>query len=159
MLLAQQDGQVPLPPTDRKVYVEGIPADEAARLGVVVDSPQEADLAVVRVEAPFDPRDDLVLEAFFHQGSLDLRPGLVARLRRIAGQVPLILDVNLERPAIVTPLLDFASAVVGSFGASPPARTCPETPTTRSSGPDTAYRAPTGGWRVRRRSAPRGTAR
>lgn len=121
VLLANENSRVPMSSTPRKVYVEGIPTDVAARLGEVVDTPEEAELAVVRVPAPFDPRDDLVLEAHFHQGSLDFRPGLVARLRRIAGQVPLVLDVNLERPAIITPLLEFADTILGNFGASPTA--------------------------------------
>jgi beta-glucosidase len=50
------------------VYVEGLPAEKAARLGQVVTDPAAADVAVVRVPAPFDPRDDLFLEGFFHQG-------------------------------------------------------------------------------------------
>ena len=67
--------------TATAVYVEGIPAEEAARLGHVVADPAEADVAVVRLPAPFDPRDDLFLEGVFHQGSLSTGPGLLARLR------------------------------------------------------------------------------
>ena len=37
---------------------------------------------------PSSPRSDLFLESWFHQGSLDFPPGLVARLRRIAAQLP-----------------------------------------------------------------------
>ena len=105
----------------QRVYVEGLPVAEAARLGQVVEDPTDADLAVVRVPAPFDPRDDLFLEAFFHQGSLTYRPGLLARLRMLAESVPLVLNVNLERPAILTPLTEFASAILGDVGCSPAA--------------------------------------
>ena len=83
-----------------------------------VASPQDAEVAVVRLMAPFDARSDLFLESWFHQGSLDFPPGLVARLARIAAQCPLVVDIVLDRPAIVTPLLPFASAVVGSYGSS-----------------------------------------
>ena len=51
------------------------PAEEAARLGEVVTDPADADVAVVRLPAPFDPRDDLFLEAFFHQGPSTTGPG------------------------------------------------------------------------------------
>ena len=71
---------------------------------------------MVRLMAPFEPRSDLFLEAWFHQGSLDFPPGLVARLRRIAAHCPLVVDVVLDRPAILTPLLGVAAAVVGSYG-------------------------------------------
>jgi beta-glucosidase len=103
------------------VYVEGLPAEEAARLGQVVTDPAAADVAVVRVPAPFDPRDDLFLEGFFHQGSLTYRPGLLARLRMLAETVPLVVNVNLERPAILTPFAEFASAIVADVGCSPAA--------------------------------------
>ncbi len=102
----------------RAVYVEGLTVAEAARLGEVVDDPAAADVAVVRVPAPFDPRNDLFLEEVFHQGSLAYRPGLVARLRALAETTPLVVDVNLERPGIVTPFTEFAGAIVADVGCS-----------------------------------------
>ena len=66
---------LPLAGDDLKVYAEGLTAEEAARLGEVVEDPADADVAVVRVPAPYEPRDDLFLESFFHQGSLAYRPG------------------------------------------------------------------------------------
>ena len=99
-----------------RLYVEGWPAEEAARLGVVVDDPADADVAVVRLAPPFDPRDDLFLEAFFHQGSLAYRPGLVARLREIARTTPLILDADLERPALLAAFADVATVLVTHVG-------------------------------------------
>ena len=113
------DGVPTLPlTTPLTVYVEGIPAEEAARLGEVVSDPAVADVAVVRLPAPFDPRDDLFLEGFFHQGSLEYRPGLVARLRDIATVAPLVIDANLERPAILTPFTAFSSAILTDVGAA-----------------------------------------
>ena len=101
-----------------KVYAEGLPAEDAQRLGEIVEDPAAADVAVIRLSAPFDIRDDLFLEGFFHQGSLDYRPGLVARLRDIAAATPLVIVANLERPAILTPFVDFASAILTEVGAS-----------------------------------------
>jgi beta-glucosidase len=100
------------------VYVENVSPEAAARLGTVVDRPEDADVAVVRVTAPFDPRSDLFLESWFHQGSLDFPPGLVHRLGRVAAACPLVLDVVLDRPAVLTPLLPIATTVVGSYGTS-----------------------------------------
>ncbi|GAA3033699.1 glycoside hydrolase family 3 protein [Microbacterium dextranolyticum] len=108
---------LPLRPVGR-VYVEGFRADEAAELGVVVDDPADADLALVRLGAPFDPRDDLFLEAWFHQGSLEFPPGRVYRMRRIAEQCPLVLVANLDRAAVLTPFAEFAAAIAADFGSS-----------------------------------------
>ena len=107
-------GQMP----GRRVYVEGIDSTVASSLGIVVDRPEDADLAVVRIAAPFEPRDDLLFESRFRQGSLDFRPGLVARLSRIAASAPLVLDVALDRPAILTPLVPLASVLIATFGTS-----------------------------------------
>ena len=101
-----------------RVYVEGFRAEDVAELGEVVADPAAADLALVRLGAPFEPRDDLFLEAWFHQGSLEFPPGRVYRMRRIAQQCPLVLVVNLDRPGILTPFAEFASAIVVDFGSS-----------------------------------------
>ncbi|HET8765935.1 MAG TPA: glycoside hydrolase family 3 N-terminal domain-containing protein [Pedococcus sp.] len=109
---------LPLARGGRRVYVENLSAEAAAALGEVVQRPEDADVAVVRLHAPFEPRSDLFLESWFHQGSLDFAPGLVSRLERIARSCPLVLDVVLDRPAVLTPLLPVASAVVGSYGSN-----------------------------------------
>ncbi|GAA2738102.1 glycoside hydrolase family 3 N-terminal domain-containing protein [Pedococcus aerophilus] len=101
-----------------RIYAENVSTSAVKAVGVPVASPADADVAVVRLLAPFEARSDLFLESWFHQGSLDFPPGLVARLARIAAQCPLVIDVVLDRPAILTPLLPFASAVVGSYGSS-----------------------------------------
>ncbi|MET7896590.1 glycoside hydrolase family 3 protein [Streptomyces mirabilis] len=110
----------PLLPLSRgaRVYAEGIDPDALARAVTPAATPQEADLAIVRIDAPFEPRDDLFLESYFHQGSLELSPGLVHRLRAIAQQAPLIVDVALDRPAILTPLVDALAGLTVTFGVS-----------------------------------------
>ncbi|AQP47576.1 beta-glucosidase [Tessaracoccus aquimaris] len=108
---------LPLAP-DQRVYAEGISREAAARLGTVVDTPEEASIAIVRLAAPFEPRDDLFLESWFHQGSLDFPPGLRVRLARIARHCPVVIDVFLDRPAVLTPLLDVASVLVVDYGTS-----------------------------------------
>lgn len=102
----------------QRVYAENMSPEAVALLGEQVDRPEDADIALVRLMAPFDPRSDLFLESWFHQGSLDFPPGLVSRLARIAAHCPLVVDVVLDRPAVLTPLLPLASALVGSYGTS-----------------------------------------
>ncbi|MFV9426442.1 glycoside hydrolase family 3 protein [Microbacterium sp. S1037] len=116
-VLVNEGGVLPLRPTGA-VYVEGFRTDDVAELGSVVTDPAEADLALVRIGAPFEPRDDLFLEAWFHQGSLEFAPGLVYRLQQIAASCPLVLVVNLDRPAILTPFVDHAAAIVADYGSS-----------------------------------------
>ncbi|UXW84682.1 glycoside hydrolase family 3 protein [Microbacterium azadirachtae] len=118
-VLQNRDRTLPLFRGGRpRIYAEGVATDALAGYGDRVAAPEEAELALVRIGAPFEPRDDLFLEAWFHQGSLEFPPGLVARLRRIAAHCPLVVVVNLDRPAILTPLVPFAAAIAVEFGTS-----------------------------------------
>ncbi|TQM57188.1 glycoside hydrolase family 3 protein [Humibacillus xanthopallidus] len=102
-----------------RVYAERVSDEALAGHGLTrVERPEDADIALVRLMAPHEPRSDLFLEAWFHQGSLDFAPGLVHRLARIAAVCPLVVDVVLDRPAVLSPLLDTAAAVVGTYGSS-----------------------------------------
>ncbi|MCW2165302.1 beta-glucosidase [Microbacterium hydrothermale] len=116
-VLVNEGDVLPLRPVDA-VYVEGFRADDVAEIGRVVADPADADVAIVRIGAPFEPRDDLFLEAWFHQGSLEFAPGLVYRLQQIAASCPLVLVVNLDRPAILTPFVGHAAAIVADYGSS-----------------------------------------
>lgn len=40
------------------------------------------------------------------------------RLGRIAEHCPLVIDVNLDRPAVLTPLLPVASVLTATYGTS-----------------------------------------
>ncbi|MFC0672655.1 glycoside hydrolase family 3 protein [Brachybacterium hainanense] len=117
-VLQDREGLLPLRGTDRKVFVWGLAENAAARLGTVVASPQEADLAIIRLEEPFEPRADLFLEPFFHQGSLEYRPGLLSRIAAIAQHCPVLVDAKLLRPAILAPLTEIASVLVATYGSS-----------------------------------------
>ncbi len=118
---ASADGRDDVLPLARgtRVYAEGVTAEALQDRGLVpVSTPGEAQVALVRIAAPFDPRSDLFLESWFHQGSLDFPPGLVVRLERIAAQVPLVVDVSLDRPAVLTPLVPVTRALVATYGSS-----------------------------------------
>lgn len=115
-VLLANDGVLPLRPGAR-VFAEGLGFLGASGL-TVVDRPEDADVALVRLGCPFEPRDDLFLERFFHQGSLEFPPGLPVRLARLAEHCPVVVDVNADRAPILTPLLGVASALTVTFGVS-----------------------------------------
>lgn len=121
VVILHDDGAVlPLatPATCSRIYAEGLPADVIAQLGEQVATPAEADVALLRIGAPFQPRDDLFLESWFHQGDLEFPPGLAHRLDRIRAACPLILDVDLDRAAVLTGIVEHCDALTGSFGVS-----------------------------------------
>jgi len=104
-------------PRGIRIYSEGIDPVVVAEYGVVVDDPSLADLAVLRLQAPFEDRPG-IFERFFHAGSLEFSAGTVAHVKDVAARVPTVVDVFLDRPAILTPFADRVSALLGSYGAS-----------------------------------------
>ena len=103
-----------------KVYVEGITPENAAKIGQVVDTPAEADVAIIRKAAHFDPRPG-GFEALFHAGSLEYPADEVARIVAICKTVPTIFDIYLDRAAIFPEIAEAAAAVTANFGANPDA--------------------------------------
>ena len=100
-----------------KLYVEGVSADVAAEYGEVVSTPAEADLAILRIQAPYEQRAS-AFENFFHAGSLDFPAEVVEHVAEVAASVPTVVDVFLDRPAILAPVVEAANAVVANWGAS-----------------------------------------
>nr|WP_241740183.1 MULTISPECIES: glycoside hydrolase family 3 N-terminal domain-containing protein [Microbacterium] len=101
----------------RRVHLQGLDAS-ALPAGWVAAEAAAAELAIVRISAPFEPRDDYFLEAGMEQGSLDLPADLVAEIAELGKRMPVVLVVTLTRPAILTPVIADVAAVVADFGAS-----------------------------------------
>lgn len=98
-----------------RIYVEGIVPHLAAPYGRVVATPADADVAIVRIGAPYRRRRGLV-ERFFHQGDLDLEPAERERLLALCATVPTVVDIHLERPVVVPELAGAATAMLATFG-------------------------------------------
>ncbi|MCL2516003.1 MAG: glycoside hydrolase family 3 C-terminal domain-containing protein [Microbacteriaceae bacterium] len=86
----------------------------------IVAEAEDADVAIVRLKAPFEPRGP-GFESFFHAGSLEFPAETVDRVRALAAQVPTIVDVYLDRPAVLTPFAGRVAGLVVDYGASTPA--------------------------------------
>ena len=100
------------------LYVQGIAGSVARKYGDVVRSPRKADLAVIRVASPQRFRlSASILEYFIPQGDLTFTPRELARIVRVCRAVPTIVDIRLDRPAVIPKIAEQAAAVIASFGA------------------------------------------
>ncbi|WP_431278387.1 glycoside hydrolase family 3 protein [Leifsonia poae] len=109
----------PVLPLERgvRVFVQGFDAAIAAEFATVVDDVAEADVALIRLHAPYEQRATM-FENFFHAGSLDFSQETIDEVLAIARAVPTVIEVFLDRPAILTPFAQDAAALLGDFGAN-----------------------------------------
>lgn len=119
-LLKNGEGAARLPlSTELKVYAEGIDKTVLRKWATVVATPEEADVAVLRTVAPWEERGNPgELENFFHAGSLAFHDEELAHIREIAATLPTVVDVYLDRPAIVAPFVDDIASLIVNFGSS-----------------------------------------
>jgi beta-glucosidase len=78
----------------------------------------DEDVAIVRKNAPYEPRTDTFIESVFHAGDLDFKEPELGELLELARSKPTVLVLHLERPAVIPELVDACAAVLAVFGAS-----------------------------------------
>ncbi|GHO76570.1 beta-glucosidase [Ktedonobacter sp. SOSP1-85] len=102
-----------------KIYIENIAPDVASAYGEVVATPAEADLAILRLQAPFQPpKGGGFLANFFHSGDLDFKEEELTRILNVLRQVPTIVNIYLDRPAVMPEIAEHSAALLANFGAS-----------------------------------------
>ena len=99
-----------------RLYVEGVAPESARAYGEVVASPEQADVAILRLGAPFEAREGFF--RFIHSGSLSFPEDEKRRVLAVLRAVPTVVDVYLERPAVVPEIAAECAALLGSFGSS-----------------------------------------
>ena len=126
VLLENQGGILPLRAkannTALRVYLRGISPEVATQRGwTVVTDPKQADVAIVRLAAPFETlHPQYVFGAMQHEGNLAFRDGEpeYEAFKQVNSVVPTVVTVYLDRPAILAPLKERARAVIANFGVS-----------------------------------------
>ena len=116
VLLKNAGGILPLK-GNPKIFIEKIDPEIAGKYGQVVADLAGADYAILRLSAPFEPREGM-LENFFHAGDLDFKGEELDRILGICEKVPTIIDIYLERPAVIPEIAEQCAGLVVNFGAN-----------------------------------------
>lgn len=123
-LLTNKDAVLPLSASETassRFYIEGLNATFLeSRNFEVVDTPEDADYAFLRLAAPYEPRPG-GFEKNYHSGSLEYNSTEKARQAAIYAAVPTIVDIYLDRPGAFPEIAEQAHALMVNFGASPDA--------------------------------------
>jgi beta-glucosidase len=110
---------LPLQKGATRVYVEGLDAAAVSPHAVVADSPEDAEVAILRISTPWYPVEtDNPFARGFHHGDLDFKGARKSEILDLLQTVPTIVVVYLDRPAVIPEIVAGAIAVVADFGAS-----------------------------------------
>jgi beta-glucosidase len=101
-----------------RIYVENLDPAVAATYGEVVPTPGDAELAILRLKAPYEQREGNFLERLFHAGDLDFKEPEKSRILGLPAQVPTVVDIYLDRAAVIPEIAAAAAALLADFGAS-----------------------------------------
>ena len=114
VLLKNDSKALPLKP-GKKIYVEGIKKEIASQYGTVVSKPEDADFAILRLQAPYEKRKGII-ERFMHAGDLDFKGKQKEHILDILKRVPTVVDIYLDRPAVIPEIAEKCAGLVANFG-------------------------------------------
>lgn len=118
-LLKNENNVLPLKQNSLKIFVKNIKPEVAAKYGTVVSDPSQADIAIVRLNTPFYPVESPIMMArMFHHGDLDFKGTDKDSILMLLKAVPTIVDINLDRPAVIPEINAAAKGLLADFGAS-----------------------------------------
>ncbi|MGL4861160.1 MAG: glycoside hydrolase family 3 N-terminal domain-containing protein, partial [Enterobacteriaceae bacterium] len=122
VLLNNRDKILPLKVGTRVWLQGGIDTDAIRAVGLQVAlRPENADVAIVRLNAPFEqPHKNYFFGRIYPEGSLafSAEDPKYQTVLRLSEQMPTIVTVYLDRPAILTTLRDKAAVLIANFGVS-----------------------------------------
>ena len=98
-----------------RIYVENVNPAVAAEYGTVVETLEEADVAILRVETPYETGP-----GFFgriHHGNLAFQSEALEHLQETMRTKPTVVAIYLDRPAVIPEITREAAALLGTFGA------------------------------------------
>ena len=118
-LLKNTNATLPLAKNTHKVYIENIDSTAVAQFAEVVPSPDEADFAIIRLNTPWYPVETKnFFAAGFHHGDLDFKGEEKERILALLKTVPSVVDIYLDRPAVIPEISELAAALIANYGAS-----------------------------------------
>ncbi|TIX51882.1 glycoside hydrolase family 3 protein [Alteraurantiacibacter aquimixticola] len=121
MVLLEADSGFPVEEGTR-VLLSGVSEDAARRAGLIpVNDPAEAQLAILRTRSPAEMlHPGYAFGAMHQEGSLAFPADhpAVQFMASLPEGLPLVADIQLDRPAILRPFRPRATTLIASFGAS-----------------------------------------
>ena len=110
---------LPLEKSSLTVYLDGMDAAAITEYAAVADSPEDADVAIIRINTPWYPVEtDNPFARGFHHGDLDFKGSRKKEILDLLGAIPTVVVIYLDRPAVIPEIAAAATVVMADFGAS-----------------------------------------
>lgn len=119
LTLLKNEGVLPAPFGKLKLYVRDIDSTIAGRYGPLVARPEDADLAIIRLNTPWAPvESNNPMARGLHHGDLDFKGQALADILTLCKKTPTVVVINLDRPAAIPEISAAAKALLAEFGAA-----------------------------------------
>jgi len=120
-LLKNDNHVLPLAPNKLKIYIKNINPKIAAQYGTIVTDPKQADIAIIRLQTPNYPIPEAkgnFIAGMFHWGDLDFKGQALQDILDLEKTVPTVVDIYIDRPAVVPEISKNAKALLVNFGSN-----------------------------------------
>lgn len=102
-----------------KIFIKNIDPQKAGKYGTVVMKPEDADIAIVRLKTPSEHlRGSGLLGLLMRGGDLDFKEKELEEILSLLKTVPAIVDIYLDRPAVIPEIAAAARGLIADFGAN-----------------------------------------
>ncbi|NSW94578.1 MAG: glycoside hydrolase family 3 C-terminal domain-containing protein, partial [Bacteroidales bacterium] len=105
--------------TGIKIFTKNIDPEKVSKYATVVKNPREADFAIIRLRAPSRHiKGTGILGRLFSSGDLDFEEKELKKILRLLNSVPAIVDIYLDRPAVIPEITAASKGLLANFGAN-----------------------------------------
>jgi beta-glucosidase len=102
-----------------KVYLKNIDPEKVSKFAVVVKKPEEADFAILRLKSPTQYlKGTGLIGKLFSSGDLDFKEKEMNEITKILKSVPSVVDIYLDRPAVIPEISNLSKGLLANFGAN-----------------------------------------
>jgi beta-glucosidase len=102
-----------------KIYLKNVNPEIASKYATVVDKPEMADIAIIRILSPSQHiKGTGLLGRLFSSGDLDYKGKKLDEILALLKSVPTVVDIYLDRPAVIPEISSLSKGLLVNFGAS-----------------------------------------
>jgi beta-glucosidase len=102
-----------------KIYIENIDPVKAGKYGTVVEKPEQADIAIIRIKAPSEHlKGTGLMGSFIRGGDLSFKEKEKAEILSLLKKIPTVVDIYLDRPAVIPEIASASKGLLADFGAN-----------------------------------------